>query len=90
MTSCPVLPQVWWVVLLAVSHQPSGKAYCWLGEKKHWDSGSSVTFFELLIFRINNLGENYRQIFGTKGLIGNIFRNNILAGGFGGVSPFEV
>jgi hypothetical protein len=54
------------------------------------DSGSSVTFFELLIFRINNLGENFRQIFGTKGLIGNIFRNNILAGGFGGVSPFEI
>jgi hypothetical protein len=44
------------------------------------DSGSSVTFFELLIFRINDLGENSCQIFGTKGLIGNIFRNNILAG----------
>jgi hypothetical protein len=27
------------------------------------------------IFRINNLGENYRQIFGFKGLTDNIFKN---------------
>jgi hypothetical protein len=63
---------------------------CWW--EQHWGLvvQSSATFFELLIFRINNLGENSRQILGTKGLIGNIFRNNILAGGSGGVSPFEV
>jgi hypothetical protein len=74
---------------LAISRQVRHIAG-WLVKRSIGDSGSSVTFFELLIFRINNLGENSCQIFGTKGLIGNIFRNNTLAGGFGGVSPFEV
>jgi hypothetical protein len=54
---------------------------CWLvGGRALGISYSSVTFFELLIFRINNLGENFFQIFGTKGLICNIFVINILAG----------
>jgi hypothetical protein len=66
----------------AISHQPSGKAYCaGLLVEEHWVLATrALHFFELLIFRINNLGGNSRQIFGTKGLISNIFRTNILAG----------
>jgi hypothetical protein len=39
----------------------------------------TLNFFYLSIFRIIDLGENYRQIFGSTGLIRKILRNKDLA-----------
>jgi hypothetical protein len=43
------------------------------------NDGLGPTFLKSLIFRINNLAANSRQIYGFKGLTTKILRNNELA-----------